>query len=408
MERCSLILRSIVLFVAFVVGQSARTQVFEWEARTPMPEGRWGASTFVIDSVAYVVGGRSGSLDRVELFAYNLGSDTWSEKTPIPAARRLAAAFVLNGKGYISCGLVGTSTKLDDLWEYDPVTNSWSQRADFPGQDRYGTYHFALGGYGYVGGGNIGSSSGPFLSDAFRYDPGTDTWTTAIGLPDLPRHGTSSFVMNGKAYVFGGKESSLAFSPDLWVFDPVTQEWDLLAPFPATPRSSPLAFVFANDAVIGCGRTETVNLYDVWFYDPLSNNWGGAPAYPGESSLAGTSFSINGRAFGGLGWVLETNASASDLWELVKPSSNSILEPGGSATATCHPNPILSGQRLSIAQLNVPSLHAELFDGQGRSLWQGRVDDGHLTLPSGLHGSLILKLTADQRSWSARLSVLPN
>ncbi len=383
-------------------------QAFEWEERTPMPVGRWGASTFVIDSIAYVVGGRSGNLDRVEMYAYNLNTDTWTQKASIPAARRLAASFALNGKGYVSCGLVGSSTKLNDLWEYDPSTDSWSARATFPGQDRYGTWHFALAGFGYVGGGNIGSASGPFLSDAFRYDPVQDSWSAAIALPDLARHGTAAFVMNGKAYVFGGKESSLAFSPDLWRFDPVSTSWDLMAPFPATPRSSPLAFVFANDAVIGCGRTESVNLYDVWFFDPLNNNWENAPNYPGASSLAGTSFAINGRAFGGLGWVLETNESASDLWELVKPSSNGMDELNSAGAIKCHPNPIRAGEELVLQGYQGPINMVTLFDGQGRMVWSGRAANGRLSLPIEVHGSLLLTVQDGDAVKFARLTVLPN
>jgi N-acetylneuraminic acid mutarotase len=395
------------MFACFGVGQ-VTAQAFEWEPRSPIPEARWGASTFVIDSTAYVVGGRSGSLDRVDMFAYDLGSDTWTEKAPIPAARRLAASFALNGKGYVSCGLVGSSTKLNDLWEYDPVADSWTVRAPLPGQARVGTYHFAVGDLGYVGGGNIGNADGPFVSDAYRFDPVSNTWSSAVPLPDLARSGTSSFVMNGKGYVFGGKESSLAFSPDLWVFDPIAQGWELMPPFPGTPRSSPLAFVLANDAVIGCGRTGTINLYDVWLYDPFSNDWESAPNYPGESSLAGTSFSINGRAFGGLGWVLETNESASDLWELVKPGNNGLDELNSAVRIACQPNPIRAGDQLVLAGHKSPIISVTLHDCLGRFVWTGVAYDGRMIIPSDLSGSIQLTAMDGAQTKFSRIMVLPN
>lgn len=133
------------------------------------------------------------------------------------------------------------------------------QKADFPGAERYGPYCFALGEHGYVGMGNLGSADGPYANDAYRYDPVIDSWISIPSLLDLARHGTASFAMNGKANVFGGKESSLLLSPDLWCFDPTGQTWTLLAPFPGSPRSSPLAFVYSSDALIGCGRNDAEN-----------------------------------------------------------------------------------------------------------------------------------------------------
>lgn len=342
-------------------------QDFQWDVRADMPAGRWGASTFVIDEVAYVVGGRIGSTDRTEMWAYDLQTDAWEQKASIPVARRLAAAFTINGKGYVCCGLYSTSSRLKDLWEYDPNSDSWTQKADFPGAERYGPYHFALGDYGYVGMGNLGSADGPYANDAYRYDPTSNEWSSIPTLPDLARHGTASFVMNGKAYVFGGKESNLLFSPDLWCFDPNTQLWTLLAPFPGSPRSSPLAFVYSSDAVIGCGRNDAVNFYDVWRFDPSSNNWTIVPDYPGLSSLAGTSFSINGRAFGGLGWVLSTNVSADDLWELVKPTESSISETSqGESLLRIAPVPASSGSYLRLTSSSSEGISIAVRDAQGR------------------------------------------
>jgi N-acetylneuraminic acid mutarotase len=353
-------------------------QEFQWEVRADLPAGRWGASTFVIGETAYVVGGRIGSTDRTEMWAYDLQSDSWTVKASIPVGRRLAAAFVVNGKGYVSCGLTGTSTRLNDLWEYDPTTNSWSSRANFPGVARYGTYHFGIDGFGYVGAGNMGSSSGPFLADAFRYNPLTNSWSAATALPDAARHGTASFVMNGLAYVFGGKESDQAFSPDLWRYNANTDSWTLLAPFPGEPRSSPLAFVYSSDAVIGCGRNESTNFFDVWRYDPQTDLWYTVPAYPGESSLAGTSFSIAGRAFGGLGWLLSDNTSRSDLWELVKPNSIGFDEYGMSATGVrVFPVPALNATHVNFSSGSNEIVNMEVFDPQGRSIASFRFLGSH-------------------------------
>ncbi len=374
-----------LLLAAVSYSTRSFAQNYEWQQRADMPAGRWGASTFVIDSVAYVVGGRIGSSDRTEMWAYHLESDSWSLRAPIPVARRLAGSFAIDGKGYVTCGLYSTSSKLNDLWEYDPLSDTWAQKADFPGSARYGTYHFALNGLGYVGMGNLGSGNGPYASDAYRYDPMTDTWSTAPLLPDLARHGTASFVMNEKAYVFGGKESSLLFSPDLWCFNPATDSWSLLSPFPGSPRSSPLAFVYSSDAVIGCGRNDADNFYDVWRYDPPTDQWYEVPEYPGLSSLAGTSFSINGRAFGGLGWVLATNASANDLWELVKPSHTDIDEvTTGTPLISITPNIAVAGSICHVFTTECEPIVLYLIDGRGAIAHAIRFTRDHAFSTAGL------------------------
>lgn len=335
-----------------------------------MPSGRWGASTFVLGDKAYVVGGRLGSTDRTEMWCYDLNSDTWTQKAPIPIARRLAGAFAINGMGYVTCGANG-STYLKDLWQYDPVLNSWSQKAQLPGWARYGPYAFAIGGSGYVGTGNRGSASGPMLSDAWKYDPVSNSWSAAPAIPDQARFGTSSFEMNGIGYVFGGKESNLAFTPDLWSFDPTSQGWTLHAPFPGSPRSSPMAFVHYNTFVIGCGRNDSQNFYDVWQYDPYLNTWMQAPTYPGESSLAGTSFSIHYRAFGGLGWRLDDNTSRPDLWELAKPDNSGISDLDGTKSSLhIYPVPASNGGAVTIQTESSDLVHAQLVNMQGAQLMQ--------------------------------------
>lgn len=347
----------------------AVAQDFQWEQRANMPAGRWGASTFVINGLAYVVAGRSGSTDHTEMWAYSAGTDSWSAKAPIPVGRRLATVFAMNGKGYVGCGLTSSSTRLSDLWEYDPITDEWTQRADFPGQARYGTWHFAINGLAYVGSGNMGTGSGPFLDDAYIYDPTTDTWTNGFPIPDLARHGTSSFVINGKGYVVGGREQSLAFVPDVWRFDPQTNSWSSLADFPGTPRSSPLAFVYYNDAVVGCGRDGSENYYDVWSYTPSLDQWGAVPDYPGMSSLAGTSFSIGNRAFGGLGWVLSDNSSHFDLWELVKPTNTGTSEEQSTLPVVrLYPVPADPGDGLLITTLMTGPINAELINSLGQNV----------------------------------------
>ena len=46
-------------------------------------------------------------------------------------------------------------TDCNDFWEYDPTTNTWTQKANFGGTPRDGAVGFSIGSKGYIGTGEI-------------------------------------------------------------------------------------------------------------------------------------------------------------------------------------------------------------------------------------------------------------
>ena len=48
--------------------------------------------------------------------------------------------------------MLDSNTK--DFWEYDPVGNTWTQKADFGGTARYAAVGFSIGNKGYIGTGH--------------------------------------------------------------------------------------------------------------------------------------------------------------------------------------------------------------------------------------------------------------
>lgn len=66
-----------------------------------------------------------------------------------------SAGFSIGGKGFIGLGIDGTNRK--DFWEYDPVLNTWTQKADFGGTARIRAAGLSIGEKGYMGTGNDGT-----------------------------------------------------------------------------------------------------------------------------------------------------------------------------------------------------------------------------------------------------------
>ncbi|MEZ5067506.1 MAG: kelch repeat-containing protein [Bacteroidia bacterium] len=57
-----------------------------------------------------------------------------SESRFLPAAARMfAAAFSIGSKGYIGTGSSSSGT-LSDFWEYDAISDTWTQKSSFRGQ----------------------------------------------------------------------------------------------------------------------------------------------------------------------------------------------------------------------------------------------------------------------------------
>src|SRR5688572_16372293 len=112
----------------------------------PGVPGRSATSTFVIGGNAYVAGGDRGVMTD-DLWCYNTLSNTWIQKPNFMFANRgYAVAFALCDKGYFGTGSNGSNiTCLSDFWRYDPVSDSWTQVTSLPGTGRMGATGFTIG-----------------------------------------------------------------------------------------------------------------------------------------------------------------------------------------------------------------------------------------------------------------------
>jgi hypothetical protein len=266
------------------------------------------------------------------------------------------------------------------MFEYDPVMDSWTSKAPFPGTARYGVFSFAIGGIGYVGSGNTGSGNGPYVSDGYAYNPSTNSWAPMAALPGQSRYGTTSFTTGGKGYVHGGRLASLAFSNDLFAYDPATNAWTPKPAMTGPGRSWAMSMPFAFDAVVACGKDESnVNLYDAYRYVPGLDLWQPIPDFPGNSGWGGASFAFTNRVFGGLGRrILEPNSGYFvDWWELVKVDETSVGELTSSGVQVL-PNPVGPGStHLLISGFDsTPETNYSIVDVSGRVLRTGMVARG--------------------------------
>jgi hypothetical protein len=106
---------------------------FDQTVRAPLPEPIGTLATFSIRNIGYVVNQRLGQ--PVRLWAYNPATDAWTRKADFPgAARSRGTGFAMARRGYFGLGLADDGQGLRDLWQYDPTADQWQYITDYPGQ----------------------------------------------------------------------------------------------------------------------------------------------------------------------------------------------------------------------------------------------------------------------------------
>jgi N-acetylneuraminic acid mutarotase len=299
------------------------TNYWTFKLNVPVAFGvRSGMANFVIGNKAYIFGGYDwdGSGQKKDLWEYDPIANTFTQKASLPAsapARIAPAAFSINGKGYIATGYGGPVLK--DLWEYDPVANSWNQKADMPGLGRWKAVGFAINGKGYIATGN---DFGSTLKDIWEYNPVSNSWTQKANMPTASgREEAFVFVFNNKAYVGGGYQPT---NKTMYEFDPsqgTNGLWLQKANYPGQGSLGIAAFAtnLAGYAGTGAILNGGFTFYkDFWRYSPSTNTWTSKQAFLGTTRAWAMGFSINGIGYMGLGRDENDNTNNRDLYRYVQ------------------------------------------------------------------------------------------
>src|SRR5690606_41343697 len=107
--------------------------------------------------------------------------------------------FVIDGIGYVGTGLDENEDGTSRFFAYDPESDTWEKKTDFPGEKRGYSVGFAVAGNGYIGSGSDGDVR---YDDFYRYNPRTDSWYSIQPIP-VARAEAFAFVINeiGRAHV---------------------------------------------------------------------------------------------------------------------------------------------------------------------------------------------------------------
>jgi N-acetylneuraminic acid mutarotase len=198
-----------------------------WEQKADFGgSARYGAVAFSINNIGYLGTGYDGNYLK-DFWAYDPGSNSWLQKNSYGGGkRRDAVGFVIGGMGYICTGINNGSYE-NDFYMYDPESDAWTVKrkiADVSDQgydDKYAIIRsnavsFIINGKAYVATGTVGS----LKNDVWEYDPALDTWSQKTNFEGSSRSDATAFsTESGRAFITTGKSSSYQFD-DIWEFKP--------------------------------------------------------------------------------------------------------------------------------------------------------------------------------------------
>lgn len=294
---------------------------------------RYGAIAFSSGTNGYVGLGRNKRIPifyHKDLWEYNTVTGAWSQKADIPGEGRYGAvAFTLGTKAYVCLG-ANSTTELVDTYEYDTVANQWATKTPFPAQGRRFATAFGIGTRGYIGlGVTLGGS---FTSAFYAFIPsennGMGKWYTMPSFSSVGRHSAVGFTIGTKGYVGLGTLSSGVNTDEFYEYNPSTGQWTAKDDFDGGVRTGASCFVATtNKAYVGLGSdlVPAVMKSDFWEFDPTLGaglQWTKVFDFIGAARTYATGFGVGTKGYVGAG--ITSDIDLKDFY-ILDPATNATV-----------------------------------------------------------------------------------
>jgi hypothetical protein len=176
--------------------QGTWTQLADYPLEACAIAAAWDGGNYI-----YAAGGANGFALTDFAYKYDIAADIWEEIERLPMAFHYHGGAFLNGKFYCVGG-IDTPTM---LVEYDPLTDTWTQKANAPNPVYFAQSCVTKNEeYLFVVGGGGGYYIWPESNAVQIYDPDTDTWTVETPLPEAIGLNCADYVGYGTILTTGG------------------------------------------------------------------------------------------------------------------------------------------------------------------------------------------------------------
>lgn len=352
-------------------------------------------------------------------------SGSWQQRADFGSVgRHRGIGLSIGNKGYMGLGHyngAGPNIVFKDWWEFDPATNSWSQKSDYTGNNgngNYGVAAFNTEKYGYICGGQLSASD-----ELLRYDPVNNQWTQMASCP-IPIANQSAFAIDNKGYVFDGNQLfefseatgqwttlnnmpfnvgtwNSAFALDgkgyahtgsqFWEYKPANDIWISKATFPGDATAGAIGLGHADKGYIITGYSGALSQVrsEVWEFDPGLNQWSQLDDFPGNSRRFAVGFTIGNRSYFGIG---TNGTNFNDFWEF--SGTVGFEEIDQELRINAYPNP--ANEQFTIQLEDHPNFDVEIYNSNHQLVFSGTAENGKAivqrsTLPNGIYYYSILE-----------------
>lgn len=361
----------------------------------------------------------------------------WTQRANMPAvARHRTVAFTIGNKGYMGLGHYnsgpGGNTYLEDIWEYDPVNDSWTQKANFAGGPRYHAVGIGYKNIAFIGTGrdqtNPPNQAYTLETDWWKFDPISNSWELMAPMPGVGRRGAVAFLIDTLIFVGTGQVTS-GYSDDFYAYDAENDQWlSGVPPFPGGQRTSAVAFSINNKGYvgtggIGCGdnlfyefkratnqwvpranvggpiRNEAcsfavngkgyimtgdncssgTNYKDVWEYDPSTDTWTELMEFPGSARRYMNAFVIGDKVYCGSG---TSGVNYNDLWEFDADLAYSTITTNHEFKVSVFPNPVTEVVNIKLNNEHFNTAQIKIYNVQGKLIYDSIFEENLLQINS--------------------------
>ncbi len=242
-----------------------------------------------------------GPFSEVRSFITGACVEGWAVKPAVPVTDGPSQASVVAaaGKLYVIGGGIGPgpNERINQVWEFDPATDTWTRKADVPAPGAGSTFGSAaeVGGTIYVFGGVVGPPGDILIHNRlWKYNVATNTWTRGRDLP-VDNFGSAVAAVGTKIYLAYGS----GFVTQTWEYDTVADTFTRKADAPSIPAPFRVhADATGNEMhAFAGGFTGTAHV----IYNAATNTWTIGPPMPfgvtdpAVVALGGKYYVIGGR-----------------------------------------------------------------------------------------------------------------
>jgi len=169
-----------------------------WQKVTVYPgAGKYSLNGFIIGNVLYLGGGNDGNSSTKDFWSFNLVTLQWVRLNDVTCVQSFVCDAICTGES--SAYIYFSPSR---LFEYDPATDHWQEKARFPGPIRYGVSLVRRGNELYLFGGmDLTGLSEVGFKDSFTYSITNNTWGLNAFIPSFNNRAIA-FVYENKI-IFG-------------------------------------------------------------------------------------------------------------------------------------------------------------------------------------------------------------